>query len=138
MAAGPGVALAAPGPTPGPEPGPPQTIAPPSTPQQASPGQLARPGQPIASGAPVLSDDNELILEIRTQHREMTDTITAHGLRGGIYLPMGDLARFLDLPISISDDGHYANGWYLSPGRTISINLRAGTIVQGGKEAPLP
>ena len=138
MAAGPGVALAAPGPTPGPEPGPPQTIAPPSTPQQASPGQLARPGQPIASGAPVLSDDNELILEIRTQHREMTDTITAHGLRGGLYLPMGDLARFLDLPISISDDGHYANGWYLSPGRTISINLRAGTIVQGGKEAPLP
>ncbi len=87
---------------------------------------------------PVLSDDNELILEIRTQRREMTDTITAHGLRGGIYLPMGDLARFLDLPISISDDGHYANGWYLSPNRTISINLRAGTITQGGMEAPLP
>ena len=68
----------------------------------------------------------------------MTDTITAHGTRGGVFLPLGDLARFLDLPISISDDGHYANGWYLSPNRTLSINLRAGTITQGGKEAPLP
>jgi hypothetical protein len=140
MAASPGAALARPGPAPdpAPEPGPPQTIAPPSTPAEAIPGQIARPGQPQASSAPVLSEDNELILEIRTQHREMTDTITAHGLRGGIYLPMGDVARFLDLPISISDDGHYANGWYLSPARTISINLRAGTIIQGGKEAPLP
>jgi hypothetical protein len=133
-------AFAAPGPAPapGPDPAPPQTVAPPSLPQQTIAGQSTRPGQPIASTAPVLTEDSELILEIRTQHREMTDTITAHGLRGGIYLPLGDLARFLDLPISISDDGHYANGWYLSPNRTISINLRAGTITQGGKEAPLP
>ena len=125
-------------PEPGPNPAPPQTVSPPSVPPAAVPGQVARPGQPVANPAPTLSDDNELILEIRTQHREMTDTMTAHGLRGGVYLPLGDLARFLDLSISISDDGNYASGWYLSPQRTISINLRAGTINQGGKEAPLP
>jgi len=125
-------------PAPAPDPVPPQTMSPPSTPPQAVPGQAARAGQPVANTAPTLSEDDELILEIRTQHREMTDTITGHGLRGGVYLPLGDLARFLDLSISVSDDGHYASGWYLSPTRTISINLRAGTITQGGKEAPLP
>jgi hypothetical protein len=131
-------ALAAPGPSPAPDPAPPQTVSPPSAPPAAFPGQVVRPGQPVANPAPVLTEDNELILEIRTQHREMTDTITGHGLRGGVYLPLGDLARFLDLAINVSDDGNYANGWYLSPSRTISINLRAGTIIQGGKEAPLP
>lgn len=125
-------------PAPAPSPAPPQSISPPSQPPAAFPGQATRPGQPVANAGPVLTDDDELILEIRTQRREMTDTITAHGLRGGVYLPLGDLARFLDLAITISDDGHYASGWYLSPQRTISINLRAGTLIQGGKEAPLP
>ena len=130
----------APGPLPGPapDPVPPQIASPPSTPPLPGPGaspHAAMPGQPVAIAYPTLSADDELILEVRTQHREMTDTLTAHGLRGGVYLPMSDIARFLDLPISVSDDGHYANGWYLSPLRTVSINLRAGTITLAGKES---
>ena len=132
-------AFAAPDPLPGPapDPAPPQIISPPSTPPSPTPGHAAMPGQPVADAYPTLSGDDELILEIRTQHREMTDTLTAHGLRGGVYLPMSDVARFLDLPISVSDDGHYANGWYLSPLRTVSINLRAGTVTLAGKESPV-
>jgi len=126
-----------PGPGPGPDPAPPQIMSPPSTPSLPTPGHAAAPGQPVANAYPTLSADDELILEIRTQHREMTDTLTAHGLRGGVYLPMSDVARFLDLPISVSDDGHYANGWYLSPLRTVSINLRAGTVTLAGKESPV-
>jgi len=131
-------ALAAPDPEP--DPAPPQIASPPSTPPLPGPGvptRAATPGQPVANAYPTLSADDELILEIRTQHREMTDTLTAHGLRGGVYLPMSDIARFLDLPISVSDDGHYANGWYLSPLRTVSINLRAGTLTLAGKETPV-
>jgi hypothetical protein len=127
----------APMPGPSPDPAPPQSISPPSTPPLAFPGHVTTPGQPVANAYPTLSADDELILEIRTQHREMTDTLTAHGLRGGVYLPMSDVARFLDLPINVSDDGHYANGWYLSPLRTLSINLRAGTITLAGKETPV-
>ena len=131
----PGGALATPAPAP--DPAPPQTVNPPSQPPLAAPGQKAAPGQPVATSYPVLSADDELILEIHTQNRELTDTITAHGLRGGVYLPLGDLVRFLDLPINISDDGHYASGWFLSPLRTLSINLRTGTITLAGKETRL-
>ena len=131
----PGTALAAPDPAP--TPAPPQTISPPSVPPLPMPGQTMAAGQTVANAYPALSEDDELILEIRTQHREMTDTLTAHGLRGGVYLPLGDVARFLDLPISVSDDGHYANGWFLSPLRTLSINLRAGTVTLAGKESPI-
>ena len=138
-------AMAAPDPTPapgplpvaGPDPAPPQMASPPSVPALPGPGPVhaALPGVPVASAYPTLSADDELILEVRTQRREMTDTLTAHGLRGGVYLPMSDIARFLDLPINVSDDGHYANGWYLSPLRTVSINLRAGTINLAGHES---
>lgn len=128
----------APSPAPAPSPGLPQTVSSAAPPPAATAGRAASPGQAVANAYPVLTENDELILEIRTQHREMTDTITAHGTRGAVYLPLGDLARFLDLQITISDDGNYASGWYLSPSRTISINLRAGTITQGGKEAPLP
>lgn len=134
----PALAFGAPGPAPDPLPAVPQTASPPSLPPLPFAGHKATPGQAVANAYPALSADDELILEIRTEHREMTDTITGHGLRGGVYLPLGDLARFLDLAIAVSDDGHYANGWFLSPGRTVSINLRAGTITLAGKEAPLP
>ncbi len=130
-------AFAAPDPAPSPDPAPPQTVSPPSTPPLPMPGQIAAPGQAFANAWPALSEDDELILEIRTQHREMTDTLTAHGVRGAVYLPLGDVARFLDLPITVSDDGHYANGWFLSPGRTLSINLRSGTINLAGKESTI-
>lgn len=133
----PGLAFAAPAPAPAPLPAPPQSASPPSTPPLPFAGQKANPGDARANVYPALSADDELILEIRTQHREMADTITGHGLRGGVYLPLGDVARFLDLPIAVSDDGHYANGWFLSPTRTLSINLRAGTITLAGKETPL-
>lgn len=115
----------------------PQTVSPAAPPPTAQPGHKVPAGQPVATAYPALSADDELIFEIQTQHREMADTITAHGLRGGVYLPFGDLARFLDLPITISDDGHYASGWFLSPTRTLSINLRAGTITLAGKETAL-
>ena len=70
-------AIAAPDPDPSPDPVPPQIASPPSTPPLPGPGVPTRAtalGQPVANAYPTLSADDELILEIRTQHREMTDT----------------------------------------------------------------
>lgn len=86
---------------------------------------------------PVISEDDELILQIDTAQGEMSDTIVAYGLREGVYLPLGALTRFLDLPIAVSDDGHYASGWFLNEKRTITLNLRDGTLVIAGQPVPL-
>lgn len=87
-------------------------------------------GAPTA--APVISEDDELILQIETAQGGQSDTIVAYGLRQGVYLPFGALTRFLDLPIAVSDDGHYASGWFLDEKRTITLNLRDGTLVVAG------
>lgn len=92
-------------------------------------------GAPTA--VPAISEDDELILQIETAQGEMSDTIVAYGLRQGVYLPLGALTRFLDLPIAVSDDGHYASGWFLNEKRTLTLNLRDGTLFVAGRAIPL-
>lgn len=85
----------------------------------------------------MISEDDELILQIETAKGEMSDTIVAYGLRQGVYLPLGAMTRFFDLPIATSDEGHYASGWFLDEKRTLVLNLRDGTLVVAGKSIPL-
>ena len=91
------------------------------------------PGDP----APIFSPEDELILQLQTPKGELADTITAYGTRSAVYLPLGAIARFLDLAIPVSDDGHYASGWFLSEDQTLSINLRQGSLIVKGKELAL-
>ena len=108
---------------------------PPST--TATTTATPRAANALAGPTPELSADAELILEIRTQHGEMTDTITGYGLRQGVYLPLGAIARLLDLPIAISDNGHYAAGWFLGPNRKLTLNLREGKLTVEGHDIAL-
>ncbi len=85
----------------------------------------------------MISEDDELILQIETPNGEMSDTVIAYGLRQGVYLPLGALTRFFDLPIAISDEGHYASGWFLDAKRTLALNLRDGTLAVAGRPVPL-
>lgn len=94
-------------------------------------------GLGAATTAPVISEDDELILQIDTAQGGQSDTIVAYGLRQGVYLPFGAITRFLDLPIAVSDDGHYASGWFLDEKRTITLNLRDGTLVVAGRPVAL-
>ena len=87
--------------------------------------------------APSFSAEDELILELRTQRGDMADTIIAYGTRSGVYLPLGAITRFLDLAISVSDNGHYASGWAIDEAQTLALNLREGTLQVGGKALPL-
>lgn len=83
------------------------------------------------------SDDEELILEIATPKGELSDTITGYNHAGATYLPLGAIARFLDLAVTVSDAGRYAAGWVLDPARTLSVNLRDGTVMIAGKTVAL-
>ncbi|MBY6014536.1 hypothetical protein KUV75_06420 [Qipengyuania gaetbuli] len=87
----------------------------------------------IAGDGPLISYQDELILEVRVNGASETDTIIAYGTRGGLYLPLGPLVRILDLAISVTDEGRYAHGWILDESRTLTIDLRSGTIEAGGK-----
>lgn len=92
----------------------------------------------LASDVPRFTDDDELILSLRTSSGELDETISAFGIRQGVYLPLGELARLFDLPLRVSDDGHYVSGWVLDPARTLVLNLRAGEGAAAGKSFAVP
>ncbi|WP_271079300.1 hypothetical protein [Aurantiacibacter sp. MUD61] len=100
-----------------------------------TPGTQTFPAEP---GQALFDYDDELILQLRVTGTTATDTIIAYGTRGGVYLPLGELARLLDLPIQISDDGNYASGWFLSEERTLAINLRSGNVQTASGAFTLP
>ena len=118
-----------------PPPSPASPAAPPAT-AQLGPDRGA--GFSVSAEPPELSYQDELILELRVKGIDASDTILAYGTRSGVYLPIGTLARILDLAITVSGDGTYANGWVLDQKRTLSIDLTRYLLTLNGKEQSLP
>ncbi|PLK23296.1 hypothetical protein C0V72_10565 [Porphyrobacter sp. TH134] len=99
-----------------------------------------RPGTrtfPSDDADPAFTLDDELILQLKIKGIEATDTVVAYGTRDAVYLPLGEIARVLDLAIRVSDDGNYASGWFLDETRTLTINLREQVLTTKGGERPL-
>ncbi|MCY1669497.1 hypothetical protein OVA07_00520 [Novosphingobium sp. SL115] len=97
-----------------------------------SPGAL-----PVQGSVDPFTGDDELILEFSTARGEVTETITGFGTRAATYLPLGEIARLLDLALVVSDDGNYAAGWVLDEKQVVALNLRAGKLTAGDSERTL-
>lgn len=92
----------------------------------------------LSDDAPKFSPNDELVLSLKTSSGDIDEIITAYGSRLGVYVPIGEVARILDLAVKISDEGHYVSGWIVSPGRAIALNLRSGEWQLGGQTLDLP
>lgn len=114
-----------------------------AAPSTGAPSQTAQLGPDrgasaaVSAGPPTLTYQDELILELRVKGVDASDTILAYGTRSGVYLPVGTLARILDLAITVSDEGNYASGWVLDPKRTLAIDLTRSRLTVSGKELAL-
>ena len=86
--------------------------------------------------APFTADD-ELVLAVEAGQGAVSDTITAYGTRAGTYLPLGELARLLDLAIVVSDDGAYASGWVLDEQHVVTVSVHEGVMRSGGRDLAL-
>ncbi|MCU0946744.1 MAG: hypothetical protein MUF47_00620 [Porphyrobacter sp.] len=116
---------------------PPATPAPQALAAQQQQNFDFRPGSqtfPKDATPPAFTIDDELILQLKIAGIDATDTVVAYGTREAVYLPLGELARILDLAIRVSDDGNYANGWFLSEKRTLTINLREQKLITSAGE----
>lgn len=95
-------------------------------------------GVAVGLGTPEFTPQDELILELSVAGFDATDTVVAYDTRRGIYLPLGTLARILDLAIRISDEGRYAFGWVLREDRTVRVDLRQQEYAVNGVPSAMP
>jgi hypothetical protein len=95
------------------------------------------PARPVLDQPPLVSSDDLLIFEVDADGTVLSDGFSAYSSRVGLFIPVGELARLLDLAISIDPAGQRAEGWFLSPSRTLTIDLPKGEARVAGKVVPL-
>src|SRR5258706_15639794 len=106
-----------------------------ATPTFSAPGT---PAGAIAGPTALFTSDDMLIFAVDAGGQPLSDGFAAYSSRAGLFIPLGDLARLLDLAITVDPAARRAEGWLISPSRTAASHLAAGGVGLRGKQVPLP
>lgn len=85
----------------------------------------------------LFTPDDLLLFEVEAEGRLVSDALPAYSAPSGVYLPLGELARMLELAIVVDPSRARADGWVLREERTFRLDLAAGTAEAGGRELRL-
>lgn len=102
-----------------------------------APCQQARAVTPATATARAFNDDDLLLLEVLIGQRQVTDGLGTYSSRAGLFLPLGELSRLLDLPILVDPPARKAEGWFLSESRRISVQPDRNVALVEGRSVAL-
>jgi hypothetical protein len=97
----------------------------------AAPLSAANASPPVA-GQALFADDDLLLFDVTAGGVELTDGLSSYSSRAGLFLPLGELSRLLDLAIQVDPATGRAEGWFLSENRTFVLDLRTHHATVGG------
>lgn len=83
-------------------------------------------------------DTGDVILQVFLRDIPLTDALFARVSNSRVYLPLGELAGLLEFPIVVDAAGGTAAGWYLSPDRTINIDVSAKRLLNNDNLSSIP
>lgn len=84
-----------------------------------------------------LSEDDLLLYSLELDSLTLTETLTAYGEPDDPLVALGELARLLDLDLSVSPAGRRVTGSVGEARRSININFDSGLARIGGKQIAL-
>lgn len=85
----------------------------------------------------LFSPDDLLWLEVRVGDHQVAESMDAYGARAGVFLPLGQFARVLDLAIGAFPAQRRAEGWVVSRDRRLVVDLDEGVARIGDKSIPI-
>lgn len=88
---------------------------------------------PTAVTAPPFGADDLLWMELKAGDVQLTDSMNVYASRSGVFVPLGEFARLLDLAIGVFPAQRRAEGWVLSPERQVTIDLNRRTVTLPGR-----
>lgn len=86
---------------------------------------------PFSASGALFVDDDQVLVEVRAGKDLVTDALSAYSSRNGVYLPLGEFSRALDLAIIVYPPERRAAGWILHEGRKFSLDLASHTAKLG-------
>jgi hypothetical protein len=94
-------------------------------------------GQSAAAPALFLSDKDLLLYSVDLDQLTLTETLTAYGDPSDPLLPVGELARLLDLDLDVSPADRRITGTLGEARQTVTIDLKSGVARVGGNNVAL-
>jgi len=114
-----------------PEPALPTAVAPPSVPVPA-PAPATPPAVPEATAMPAAPrPEDTLLLEVTLDQHVLADAITAYQDGRRFFLPLGELATILTLPIRTQPSQGTAEGFILDEARPFRLNVPEARLASG-------
>ena len=100
---------------------------------QRAVGDVGPAGAGAVAQSNLFSPDDLLWLEVRVGDHQVADSMDAYGSRAGVFLPLGQFARVLDLAIGAFPAQGRAEGWILSRDRRLEVDLGEGAARLGDR-----
>ncbi|GAA0620557.1 hypothetical protein GCM10009422_15280 [Brevundimonas kwangchunensis] len=82
---------------------------------------------------PPFGADDLLWMELKAGDVQLTDTMNVYSSRSGVFVPLGEFARLLDLAIGVFPAQRRAEGWVLAPDRQLTVDLNSRTATLPGR-----
>ncbi|KAK0361113.1 hypothetical protein LTR94_024613, partial [Friedmanniomyces endolithicus] len=87
----------------------------------------------VAADPQPFTADDLLWMEVQADGVQLTDTLNVYASRSGVFVPIGELSRVLDLAIGVFPGQRRAEGWVLSPENKLVVDLVAGVARLNGR-----
>lgn len=88
----------------------------------------------VASAEPEpFTADDLLWMEVKADSLNLTESMNVYASRRGVYVPLGEFSRVLDLAVGVFPAQRRAEGWILSQDRTVAIDLTSRTATLAGR-----
>ena len=91
----------------------------------------------VAAATPAFEEDDLVLLEVSADDEVLSDSFAGYSSRSGLYLPLGELGRLLDLSIFVAPPEQRATGWIVTPERVFELDLRQHRAVLGANSITL-
>ncbi len=83
------------------------------------------------------TEDDLVLLQTDADGVRLSEALGGYSSRAGLFLPIGELARLLDLAIYVDPAERKATGWVVNKARAFAIDLQRNVALSDGQEIPL-
>ena len=90
----------------------------------------------IAADPQPFSADDLLWMEVRAGDLQLAESMNVYASRSGVFVPLGEFSRVLELAVGVFPGQRRAEGWVLSPDRRLVVDLATRQATVQGRIIP--
>jgi len=91
----------------------------------------------IAAEPQPFGADDLLWMQVRSGDTELTDSMNVYASRAGVFLPLGEFSRVLDIAVGVFPAQRRAEGWVMEPSNRLVVDLARMEATIGGRVIPI-